>query len=220
MLRIADNPSMNEPVPQDSRPKSALPVLLASASRARAALLRQAGVDCTVEPARIDEAAVKQSLQAERATADAAAMALAELKAQKLSRRNPGVLVIGADQMLTCGEVWFDKPPDMAQARAQLQALRGREHRLHSAVCVALNGAVIWRHGEQARLAMRAFSDAFLDGYLAAVGAQAMASVGAYQLEGRGAQLFARIEGDYFAILGLPLLPLLDFLRGHGVVPT
>jgi septum formation protein len=211
---------MNEQLSQVARPNPAISVLLASASRTRAELLRRAGVDCSAEPARIDETAVKQSMQAAGATPDAAAMALAELKAVKLSRRHGDVLVIGADQLLTAGPVWFDKPPDLAHARAQLTALRNRAHRLHSAVCVVLNGAVIWRHGEQATLTMRPFSDAFLDTYLAEIGDLALESVGAYQLEGRGAQLFAKVEGDYFAILGLPLLPLLDFLRGRGAVPT
>lgn len=211
---------MSAAISQVSQPKPAVSVLLASASRTRAELLRRAGIDCAVAPARIDEAAIKISLQAEGATADAAAMTLAELKAVKLSCQHGEVLVIGADQLLTCGPVWFDKPPDLAHARAQLMALRGRAHCLHAAVCVALNGAVIWRHGEQATLTMRRFTDAFLDRYLVEVGELALQSVGAYQLEGLGAQLMAKVEGDYFAILGLPLLPLLDFLRARGAAPA
>ncbi|HET7595036.1 MAG TPA: Maf family protein, partial [Stellaceae bacterium] len=122
------------------------------------------------------------------------------------------------DQMLDCAGTWFDKPHDRADARAQLVALRGKRHELVSAVTVVRNGAVIWHLVDRPRLAMRAFSDDFLDTYLAALGDEALASVGVYQLEGLGAQLFERVEGDYFSILGLPLLPLLDFLRGHGVV--
>lgn len=211
---------MKAPPSQALRPESAFSIVLASASRTRAELLRKAGIECAIEPARIDETAVKQSLQAAGASPDAAAMTLAELKATKLSRRHGDPLVIGADQLLTCGAAWFDKPPDLTHARAQLIALRGRTHHLYSAVCVARNGAVIWRHSEQPRLRMRAFSDGFLDTYLAEVGEAALQSVGAYQLEGLGAQLFAEVEGDYFAILGLPLLPLLDFLRSRGVVAT
>jgi septum formation protein len=166
----------------------------------------------------IDEAEVKASLRAEGAEADEAAAALAELKALRVSSAQPGVPVIGADQILVCDDVWFEKPGDKTRARSQLEALRGRDHELVTSVCVALGGAVIWRHGARARLTMRSFSDEFLAEYLVAEGAAVHDCVGAYRLEGLGAQLFARVEGDYFAILGLPLLPLLDFLRGHGVV--
>jgi septum formation protein len=119
---------------------------------------------------------------------------------------------------LDCAGTWFDKPRDRNEARAQLVALRGKRHELISAVTVVKNGAVIWHVVDRPRLTMRSFSDRFLDAYLAALGDDALASVGVYQLEGLGAQLFERIDGDYFSILGLPLLPLLDFLRGHGVV--
>ena len=145
-------------------------------------------------------------------------MALAELKAQRVSQRHKDALVIGADQMLQCGGIWFDKPPDLDHARGHLNALRGRTHELLSAVCVVRDGEVLWRHLESAQLTMRPFSDAFIDEYLAAAGDAVCASVGAYQLEGRGAQLFSCIKGDYFTILGLPLLPLLGFLVNHGVV--
>ena len=210
------NPSPAQALP----PESTNSVVLASASRTRAELLRKAGIQCVIEPARIDETAVRQSLQAAGASPDDAAMSLAELKATKLSRQHGDRLVVGADQLLTCGDAWFDKPPDLAHARAQLMALRGRTHHLHNAVCVVLSGAVIWRHGEQARLRMRSFSDGFLDAYLAEAGAAVLQSVGAYQLEGLVVQLFAEVEGDHFAILGLPLLPLLDFLRGRGALPA
>ena len=192
-------------------------VVLASASRARAALLSGAGVGFTIDPAAVDEAAVRAALRSDGMGA-AAAATLAELKATQVSQRHRDVLVVGADQILECDGAWFDKPVDMDQARADLLALRGRAHLQHSVVCVVRNGAVLWHHREHARLAMRDFSERFLDAHLAAAGDSVLDSAGAYQLEGLGAQLFAEIEGDYFAILGLPLLPLLDFLRQHGVV--
>ncbi len=202
--------------PEASRPV----VLLASESRTRVALLRQAGISCTVERAGIDEDEIKRGLRRERAKAVEAAETLAEFKAVKVSRRHAGALVIGADQVLECEGEWFGKPVDLDRARAQLLALRGKSHELATAAVVARDGARIWHHVARARLDMRAFSDAFLDSYLASVGRAACDSVGAYQLEGLGVQLFSRVEGDYFAILGLPLLPLLDFLRNHGVIPA
>lgn len=191
---------------------------LASASAARAALLRRAGIAAGIEPARIDEDEVKAAMRAQGADAPAVAEALAELKAARVARRHPGALVIGADQMLVCDGRWFDKPADRAQARAQLLALRGRRHDLVCALCVVRDGTVLWRHRESAAMWMRGFSDAFLDSYLDRAGPEVVDSVGAYRLEGLGVQLFRRIDGDFFAILGLPLLPLLDYLREHGVV--
>jgi septum formation protein len=196
----------------------ARPVLLASTSAVRRRLLAAAGVEAECVAAGVDEDGIKRSLKAEGATAGAIATALAELKALRASGRRPGALCIGADQILLAGDAMHDKPPDRAAARAQLLALRGREHRLVSAVAVAVDGLPIWRHSEEARLVMRRFSEAFLDAYLEAAGDAVLGSVGAYQLEGLGAQLFERVEGDYFAILGLPLLPLLAFLREHGVL--
>lgn len=193
-------------------------IILASASRSRAALLRNAGVPFTQEPASIDEDAVKHSFRNDNGSAGEVADALAELKAQRISRRHPDKLVVGADQMLQCGGIWFDKPLDIDHARGHLVALRGKTHELLSAVCVVRDGACLWRHLESAQLTMRPFSDAFLDAYLDAAGDSICSSVGAYRLEDRGAQLFSRIEGDYFTILGLPLLPLLGFLANHGVV--
>jgi septum formation protein len=194
-------------------------VVLASGSVARAKLLEQAGIEVIRDPAGIDEAAVKASFREEGLDAASCAAALAETKAVRVSVRHAERLVIGADQILVHDERWLDKPRDKAEARAQLAALRGARHELVTAVAVAQNGAAIWREIDRAFLYMRAFSDDFLAAYLAAAGDEVLASVGAYQLEGLGAQLFARIEGDYFTILGLPLLPLLEFLRGHGVVP-
>jgi septum formation protein len=156
-----------------------------------------------------------------RAAGDSAlacAEALAAAKAQAVSARHPDALVIAADQILAAGAVWFDKPGDLAAARAQLCALRGRSHELATACCAVAGGAVVWRGTSVPRLTMREFSDAFLEDYLAAEGEAVLGSVGAYRLEGRGVQLFAAIDGDYFSILGLPLLALIEFLRRRGVV--
>jgi nucleoside triphosphate pyrophosphatase len=196
------------------------PLVLASASAARAQLLRQAGVPFRVDAAAIDEAEAKRSLEAEGASAAEIAMALAELKARRVSARQPGALVLGADQILECGGVRFDKPADRDHAAAQLRALAGRTHELVAAAVVLRDGERLWQTVDRARLTMRPLGDAFIADYLDRVGEAALQSVGAYQLEGLGAQLFAEVEGDHFTILGLPLLPLLDFLRGHGVVPA
>jgi septum formation protein len=196
------------------------PVVLASASAARSALLRAAGVPVVAEAAAIDETEVKASLQAARSAVAAVAETLAELKAHRVSRRHPGSLVVGADQVLDCDGTIFDKPADLAEARRQLLALRGRRHQLLSAVVLERDGQRLWHHVGRADLLMRDFSDRFLDDYLRAVGDAALSSVGGYQIEGRGAQLFASIDGDYFTILGLPLLPLLDVLREHGALPS
>ncbi len=193
-------------------------VVLASASRARLELLLRAGVTASAEPARVDEQEVRASLRLEKADVEDAAETLAELKARKVSRHASDALVIGADQILDCDGAWFDKPPDRVRAAADLHALSGKRHSLATAVCVVRDGARLWHHRESARLTMRPLGDAFIETYLDAIGEDALASVGAYQLEGLGAQLFSRIEGDYFTILGLPLLPLLEFLRNHGVV--
>ncbi|HTZ79714.1 MAG TPA: nucleoside triphosphate pyrophosphatase [Stellaceae bacterium] len=194
------------------------PIYLASGSPTRKRLLEAAGIPVVVEPAAVDEGEIKAAFQAERRSAEDCATALAEAKAMRVSLRHPDALVIGADQMLDCNGVWFDKPRDLAHARAHLMALRGKRHRLISAVAVLRAGAVLWHAIDQAELAMRPFSDDFLHRYLAAAGGAALHSVGAYQLEGLGAQLFTFVDGDYFTILGLPLLPLLDFLRGHGAL--
>ena len=195
-------------------------VVLASASAARAEILRRAGVACAIEPAAVDEEEVKRAMRASGAKAAELAEALAEFKARKISARHPGALVIGADQVLDCQGRWFDKPADRAQARAQLLELRGKLHELISCVCVLRGGERLWHHIGRARLTMRPFSEDFLDDYLSAAGDAVLGSVGAYQIEGLGAQLFSRIDGDQFTIMGLPLLPLLDFLRNHGVVKT
>ncbi len=194
-------------------------LVLASASSARRRILEAAGLAFEVEVARVDEEGVKASLRAEGLTPRAQADALAELKAIAVSRKRDG-FIIGADQMLAVGDEAFDKPKDIAEAREHLQRLRGRTHELLTAAVVARDGAIIWRYIDTPRLKMRAFSDAFLDDYLSRAGENTLLSVGAYQLEGLGAQLFERLEGDYFSVLGLPLLPLLAFLREHGIAPT
>lgn len=195
-------------------------VILASGSATRQRLLRAAGVPFTVDVASIDEAGVIESLTAERASARDVADLLAELKALKVSARHPQAFVIGADQVLSLGSEMFQKPGTRAGAREQLKRLRGRTHVLSSALCIAREGAVIWRTVAEARLTMRDFSDAFLDKYLADAGEEILGSVGAYHVEGLGIQLFSRIEGDTFTILGLPLVPLIDFLRLHGMLKT
>ena len=194
------------------------PVVLASASQPRTILLAAAGVGHMVDPAHVDEAAVKEAMAQEQAPAAAVAEVLAETKAQQVSIRHPQALVIGADQILACNDRLFDKPADLAHAHAHLLALRGRTHFLHAGICIVRDGQRIWHHNDIAEMTMRPFSDAFLESYLAATGDQSCQTVGAYQLEGLGAQLFSKIRGDYFTILGLPLLPLLDFLRNHQVI--
>lgn len=190
-------------------------VILASKSAARRAVLDGAGVPYEALVAGVDEDAVKAGLLAEGAGPREIADALAELKAIRVSRGRPG-LVIGSDQTLDLDGELYDKAETLEAARARLKLLRGRTHKLHSAVVVAKEGAPIWREVVTASLTMRDFSDAFLEAYLAAEGEHALGSVGCYRLEGPGAQLFSRIEGDYFAILGLPLMGLLDLLRRHG----
>jgi len=192
-------------------------LVLASGSRTRALMLEKAGLRPILDKPLVDEEEVKLAGKAEGVGADAVAEALAELKAQRVTRRHPGALVVGADQMLECEGVWFDKPSDRAAARAQLLALRGKTHQLVSCAVILRDGERLWHKTDRARLTMRNFSENFLDGYLDAVGDEVLHSVGAYQLEGLGAQLFQRVEGDFFTILGLPLLPLLGFLRVHGV---
>ncbi len=176
--------------------------------------------DFTVHVAAVDETTVLESLQAEGAKPREAADMLAETKALKVSAKHPGALVIGADQILTLGTMFFSKPADLGTARLQLQTLRGQTHHLTSAAVVARDGSAIWREVRDAKLTMRPFSDAFLDDYLSRAGNAVLSSVGAYQIEGLGAQLFSRIDGDHFTILGLPLLPLLDMLRTQGVLKS
>ncbi len=193
-------------------------LVLASESSARAGVLRAAGLRFEARPARVDEAAVKEACQAEGLDASDAALTLAELKAARI--RDPDALVIGADQLLVCEGAWFDKPADLDGARGHLLALRGRAHTLVTAVVCQRGGRTVWHHVAAPRLHMRAFSDAVLDAHLAAEGDVLLSCVGAYRLEGLGIHLFDRVEGEHAAVLGLPLLPLLGFLRQHRVVGT
>jgi septum formation protein len=190
------------------------PLVLASRSVARRTLLEAAGFPIALCPADIDE----RGLEARARLQDPAAVAtlLAREKAAFVAKSHPGRLVLGADQTLALAAQRFSKPADRSAARAQIKALAGRTHALHAAVAFVQDDAVLFTHVETARMTMRPFTDEFLDRYLDAVGDAALTSVGGYQLEGLGVQLFERIDGDYFTILGLPLLRALDFLRRHG----
>lgn len=200
---------------QGAKTRSGRPLVLASASSARRMILERAGIPFEVLPATIDETSVKAAMQG--VDVEDVALALADAKARAVAARRPDALVLGADQILECEDRWFDKPKDRAEAEQHLRALRGRAHRLISAVVAVRDGERVWRHVESAVLTMRPFSDVFLANYLDAGGSEILESVGAYRLEGLGPQLFAGIEGDYFTILGLPLLPVLEFLRGQGL---
>ena len=190
---------------------------LASQSTARRAILQGAGVPFEAAVSGVDEDALKARLLEDGASACEIAEALAEAKAVRVSGARPG-LVLGADQTLEFDGRLFDKVETLEAARERLRLLRGATHRLHAALSVAQDGAVVWRDTVSATLAMRDFSEDFLRAYLAAEGDAALGSVGCYRLEGQGVQLFSAIEGDYFAILGLPLTNLLEFLRRQGVL--
>jgi len=190
------------------------PLVLASKSAIRGAILREAGVPVEVSPADIDERAIEQGSAARDPGAVAALLALE--KARTIAARLPGRVVLGADQTLALGVRRFSKPADRASARAQLKLLRGQTHELHTAIALVREGTVMFEHRDVARLTMREFSDQFLEDYLDAAGAAVTASVGGYQLERTGIQLFERVEGDHFVILGLPILPLLLHLRQAG----
>ncbi len=192
---------------------AAAPLVLASRSVIRRTLLETAGVPTEIRPADIDERGIEAKAPLQAPVAVAAL--LAREKAAVIARTIPGRLVLGADQILSLNGERFSKPADRAAARAQLAKLSGQIHELYSAIAFARDDAVLFEHVGVARLTMRAFSDRFLDDYLEAVGDAATASVGAYQLEGLGIQLFERIDGDYFTVLGLPLIAVLDFLRRH-----
>jgi len=193
-------------------------LVLASASESRRGLLAAAGLCFTARAAAIDEAEVKRAAKSEGATAEDVAILLAAMKAERVARHEPGALVIGADQILVCEEHWFDKPATIEAARTQLRALRGKPHVLATAIVCQRDARRVWQHIARPRLTMRAMSDAFLDDYLAAEGDAVTSSVGAYRLEGLGIHLFDRIEGEHAAILGLPMLALLGFLRQHGIL--
>ncbi|MGE5535996.1 MAG: Maf family protein [Acidobacteriota bacterium] len=195
---------------------SSLPLVLASRSEVRGKILGAAGLRIEIRPAPIDERVIEK--EAGPLSAAKAATLLARAKALAVSASLPGRLVLGADQTLSIGAQRFDKPADREDARNQLRALRGRTHELHSAIAVARDGTVLFEHRDAAKLTMRNFDDDFLENYLEFAREAALLSVGGYQVESAGIQLFERIEGDHFTILGLPLLPLLEFLREQSVI--
>jgi len=199
---------------------SAREIVLASGSRARREMLAAAGLHFTVQAADVDEPAIRARLLKDDASVEPKRIAavLAAAKAEDVSGKIGGSLIIGADQVLALGDELLSKAPNMEAARAALRKLRGRTHELHSAVAFAEKGKVTWAHVATARLTIRDFSDAFLDDYLLRAGDRVGQSVGAYELEGIGVQLFDRIEGDYFTILGLPLMPVLAELRVRGII--
>jgi nucleoside triphosphate pyrophosphatase len=192
------------------------PLVLASRSDVRGKILAAAGLRFEIRPAQIDERAEEAKIGAPDAAA--AARHLARAKAGAVAATLPGRLVLGADQTLARGNRRFSNPADRGAAVEQLQALRGRTHELHSALALVRDGETLFAHVGTARLAMRDFTDAFLEDYLDMMGDAALASVGGYQLEGIGIHLFERVEGDYFTVLGLPLMPLLAYLRENGFI--
>ena len=208
---------MNEPLAET------VPVILASASRIRSRILTNSGIKHTCITSNVGEDEIKDRMKKDGAGVESVVTALAEAKAREVAGKliagdQTDALVIGADQILECDGRWFDKPPDRKAAAETLRALRGRAHRLKSAVAVFQGEECIWRYLETPVLTMRNFSDGFLENYLEISGPDILESVGAYRLEGSGLQLFSHINGDYFTILGLPLLALLEFLRKTDVL--
>jgi septum formation protein len=196
-------------------------LVLASQSAARRAMLAAAGVPHEALPAHVDEDAISQGLQAEGATPLRIADALAEVKALKISRQHPGALVLGADSVAVAHDgALLNKPETRSRAEAQLRALSGSTHQLISAAVICAGGQPVWRSSGSAKLTMRALSDAFIADYLDAEGDAVLGCVGCYRIEGLGAQLFTRIDGDQFSIRGLPLLAVLDYLRTRGLLPS
>ncbi len=196
----------------------ALPLILASQSPFRATILKNAGIQFTSQKANIDERAVEAPLYETGATPEDVALILSEAKAEEVSQRFPHALIIGCDQTLSLESEIFHKPADMDGARRHLLALSGKTHQLNSAVVLVQNGQIVWRHVSVAYMTMRHLEPGFIGRHLARVGDIALSSVGAYQVEGEGIQLFDKIDGDYFTIVGLPLLPLLKELRARGII--
>lgn len=194
------------------------PIILASGSPFRKKMLEDAGIAFSVEKPQIDERAVEAAVEGSGVAPEDLALILAEAKALDVSERRPGALVIGCDQTLSLGDAVLHKPADMEEARRRLLVLSGKTHQLNSAVVLAQSGAVLWRHASIARMTMRLLDPGFVGRHLSRVGEKALQSVGAYQIEGEGIQLFEAIEGDLFTIVGLPLLPLLAKLRELGAI--
>lgn len=200
-------PNLNQP-----------PIVLASASVSRASILKNAGVKFQTIPSDCDEDSIKNKMREDGATTEEVAERLAMAKAKMVAVDNPDHFIIGADQMLACDGVWYDKPPDIDAARNHLKSLCGKTHQLVSATVILLGKECVWRYSDTSNLTMREFSDDFIEYYLSQAGEKVCRSVGAYQLEGLGAQLFSAVEGDYFSILGLPLLPIMTFLRANKLL--
>lgn len=194
-------------------------IILASGSASRRSLLADAGVQAQTIKPNVDEDAAKQAMRADKMSVRDQAMQLAELKAIKVSTQVEG-LVIGGDQMLNLDDEAFDKPINLDAATKHLKKLSGKTHRLETAIVIAENGVPIWRHLARPALTVRTLSDTFIKSYIKSCGPPLLTTVGAYQLEGMGAQIFSKIEGDYFSILGLPLLPLLDYFRTRGILES
>ncbi|MEM7774803.1 MAG: Maf family protein [Pseudomonadota bacterium] len=210
----------NGPIAEASNDLTHGRLVLASASSARQSLLKAAGLAFEVAPANIDEGAIRTALAADGGGLEPADLAelLARAKAEQVSLRKQGALVLGGDQVLVCDDTWYEKPADMDAARRQLLDLRGKAHQLHSAAVLARSGSVVWETVTTVDVVMRSFSPEFVGRYLAHVGDTALQSVGAYQLEGVGIQLIEEIRGDYFSVLGLPLFDVLAALRREGVI--
>jgi len=195
-----------------------VPLILASSSPFRRMLMENAGLHFQAIAADIDERAIEAPLERDGAGPDAVALVLAKAKAKEVSDRFPGSFVIGSDQTMSLGSRVFHKPKTIADAEEHLRVLSGQTHRLNSAIALARNGDIIWEHVSHANLSMRELSADFIHRHLTRVGEKALSSVGAYQLEGEGIQLFSKIDGDYFTIVGLPMLPLLQQLRELGAI--
>jgi len=193
-------------------------LVLASASASRRALLQAAGLRFQAVPAAVDEASLKEAALAEGLPARDTAVLLADAKARAVARRRPEALVIGSDQLMVCEGRWFDKPADMVGAAAHLRALSGRTHQLVNGTVAWRGGQRIWQNAAVATLTVRVLGEAFIEAYLAAEGAALLATVGAYRMEGPGIHLFTAVDGEHSTILGLPMLPLLGFLRQQGVL--
>jgi septum formation protein len=196
------------------------PLVLASGSATRRKMLERAGLTVIVDPPDVDEGAIKLEGRAHRWTAAETAEKLAEAKARQVAVRHPSRIVLGADQMLECDGEWLDKPADRTAAARQIGRLSGRTHTLFSAIAAVRDGAVIWQGLDSADLSMRALSPEFIESYLDRLGEAVLSSVGGYQVEGLGIQLFDAIRGEHSTILGMPLIPLLGFLRAQGVIPS